>query len=468
MVGFTSYGVYVPMWRLDLSILEGGRGEKAIANFDEDSLTMGVAAGLNCLGDMDRNAIDGLFFATTTSPYKEKQISVIAAAALDLREDILTADFGNSLRAGTTALISAVNAVKAGAAKQIMVIAADTRLPMPGSEFERLFGDGAVAFIVGSENVKVAIKDSVSISDEILDVWRADGDKYVRSWEARFNMDEGCFRVLPKAVSALMKKTKLTPKDFNKAVIYAPDGRRHRDLAKAVGFADMAKVQDAMFGSLGDTGTAFVLTMLATAFDEAKKGEKLLVANYSNGADAFVLEVMDVFENTKRRSTKSYLASKRVLKDYKVYLHWRELLEMVVGRRRPPTPVPSASALWRERDQTLRLRGVKCLNCGTAQYPPQRVCAKCHSKDRFESYRFSDKKASLFTYATDYMTPTADPPLVLTVVNFEGGGRIWFNMTDKDPNDIEIGMPLELTFRLLFTSEGIHDYYWKCMPVRFK
>jgi hydroxymethylglutaryl-CoA synthase len=97
MIGIRSWGVYVPYWRLDLGCIRKGlKGERAVANFDEDSLTMGVAAGINCLQHMDRNSVDGLFFASTTFPYKEKQTSVIAATALDLNLDnLLTADFGN-------------------------------------------------------------------------------------------------------------------------------------------------------------------------------------------------------------------------------------------------------------------------------------------------------------------------------------------------------------------------------------
>lgn len=464
MVGIVSYGVYVPFWRLDLEVLDGGlSGERAIANFDEDSLTMGVAAGINCLNDIDRSTVDGLFFATTTSPYKEKQISVIAATALDLREDILTADLANSLRAGTTALKAAIDAVKAGSARRVMVIAADLRLPIPGSEFEGLLGDGAVAFIIGDENVKVSIKDSCFISDEILDIWRTDDDKFIRSWEGRFTLDEGYFRVLPMPVSTLMRRNSLTPKDFSKAIFYGSDARRHREMAGRLGF-DTAQVQDPMFGSLGDTGAAFSLMMLAASLEEVKPGDKMLLASYGNGADAFLLEGLKQFDG--RRGVKSYIGSKRVLKDYKVYLRWRELVEMVTGRRRPPTPTPSASCIWRERDQNIRLYGVKCKRCGTPQYPPQRVCVKCHTKDEFDSYRFSDKEAELFTYAVDYATPTPDPPLVLAVVNFEGGGRMWAYMTDKDADEVRIGMPLEMTFRKLFTMEGIHNYFWKCMPVR--
>ena len=466
MVGIVSYGAYIPLWRLDLGTVdEGLSGERAIANFDEDSLTMGVAAGINCLHNVDRSQIDGLFFATTTSPYKEKQISVTAATALDLREDILTADFGNSLRAGTTALRAAIDAVKAGSAKQVMVVAADMRLPMPGSDFERLFGDGAVAFIIGDENVKVGIRDSYSISDEILDMWRADGDKFVRSWEGRFALDEGYFRVLPIPVSALMERNNLTPQDFSRAIFYGPDTRRHQEMAGRLGF-DMPQVQDPMFGSVGDTGAAFSLMMLAASLENAKPGDKMLLASYGSGADAFLLEGLKEFEG--RHVVKSYIKSKRIIKDYKTYLRWRELVEMTTGRRRPPTPTPSASAIWREREQNIRLHGVKCQQCGTVQYPPQRVCTNCHAKDKFESYRLSDKKATLFTYTADYTTPTPNPPEILAVINFEGGGRMWVYMTDSDESEIEIGMPLEMTFRRLFTMEGIHNYFWKCMPVRFR
>jgi len=82
----------------------------------------------------------------TTSPYKEKQISVTAAAALDLPQSIMTADFCNSLRAGTTALQRAVEAVSYGSADRVLVIASDMRLPTPGSELETLFGNGSAAF----------------------------------------------------------------------------------------------------------------------------------------------------------------------------------------------------------------------------------------------------------------------------------------------------------------------------------
>ncbi len=165
------------------------------------------------------------------------------------------------------------------------------------------------------------------------------------------------------------------------------------------------------------------------------------------------------------------MESKRVLRDYVSYLRWRRILEITPEGRPRPSLIPSASALWREQEKNLRFHGVKCQQCGTVQYPPQRVCVKCHAKDEFDKYTLRDKKAELFTYSADSSIPIPDSPYILAVVHFEGGGRIWLNMTDKNESELSIGMPLELTFRRVGNVEGapvegIHNYFWKCMPVR--
>ena len=85
MAGITSYGAYIPRYRLGQETAGWGLPvEKPVCNFDEDSLTMAVAAGMDCIDGLDRSAVDGLFFATTTSPYIEKQGASIVAAAVDL------------------------------------------------------------------------------------------------------------------------------------------------------------------------------------------------------------------------------------------------------------------------------------------------------------------------------------------------------------------------------------------------
>lgn len=165
MVGIVSYGGYVPRYRLDRkkifkamgwmdpSTVANARGEKAVANFDEDCITMAVAAGLASLKGVDRSKVEGVYFASTTMPYKERLNAGIVTAALGLNEKIRSADFSGGLKAGTTALLSALEGATAGSLKRTVVCASDCRLGRPASSAEMIFGDAAAAFLVGSEKM---------------------------------------------------------------------------------------------------------------------------------------------------------------------------------------------------------------------------------------------------------------------------------------------------------------------------
>lgn len=467
MVGITSYGAYVPLYRLSREVIaRGARGEKATCNFDEDSITMAVAAAIDCLTGIDRETVDGLYFATTTSPYKEKSGAAIVAMAADLKGEALTADFAHTLRAGTSALRSAVDAVKAGSAKRVLVAAADSRLGLPGSVYEQNFGDGAGALLIGDSNVIATIEASYSVYNEIMDVWRADGDTFIRSWEDRFTSTYGYAAAVSEAVSGLLNKTGLKPGDFARVVFYTPDARRSADVAKELGFDVKAQLQDPFFNALGNTGTAFPLMLLAAALEEAKAGDRILMASYGNGSDAFVLQVTDQIKKIKaRRGMKGHLNSKKVMDDYRQYLIWRGILP--IEPRKETVAFISAPALWRERDANLRLHGVKCKVCGTIQYPPQRVCTKCQAKDQFEPYRLSDKKANVFTFSMDYITyPVLERPVVNVTIDFKGGGRALLYLTDREAEQVKCGLPVEMSFRKLFVRDGIHNYFWKAIPLR--
>ncbi|MCI0347248.1 MAG: 3-hydroxy-3-methylglutaryl CoA synthase, partial [Chloroflexi bacterium] len=128
MAGIAAWGAYLPTFRLDRKTMGKAwdtpamPGERAVAAGDEDSLTMGVEAALACLAGRDTSELDAVFFATTTSPYAEKQGAATIAAVLD-RPSALTSDVTGSLRAATTALRSALDAVAAGTARAALVVA---------------------------------------------------------------------------------------------------------------------------------------------------------------------------------------------------------------------------------------------------------------------------------------------------------------------------------------------------------
>ncbi|MFH1486378.1 MAG: OB-fold domain-containing protein, partial [Chloroflexota bacterium] len=378
-------------------------------------------------------------------------------------------DCADTLRAGTTALKLALNTVKSGSARRVLVTASDCRLGMQRSEYEQTLGDGAAALEVGDADVIATVIDSYSVVNEMVDVWREEGNRFVRSWEDRFIVDEGYQRVMTEAISSLLKKCNLAAQDITKAVLYAADARKHQGLIRSLKLDPKAQVQDGLFASVGCTGAAHALLMLAAALEESKAGDKILLASYGDGADVFLLEVTENIERmkkAKRRGFGGHLGSKTMVKDYSAYAIWRGIISVEAAARRPEAAVPSASANWRERDQNLRYHGAKCNVCGTVQYPPQRLCTRCHTKDNFQAVRLSDKRGTVYTYSMDYLTATPDVPLVLTVVNFEGGGRTLCTMTDRDPAEVKVGMPVEMSFRRLHTVAGIHNYYWRTMPVR--
>jgi hydroxymethylglutaryl-CoA synthase len=471
MAGIVSYGAYIPIYRLSREAIGAmwmkslGRGEKAVANADEDSLTMAVEAVLDCLNGMDREQVDALYFATASPPYVEKQSASIVRAAADLREDILSMDIGHSLRAAGSAMKAAMDAVQAGSAKQVMVAAAECRIPAPNSDFEASLGDGAAAFLIGDSDVAVVIEASHHVSSEFVDVWRKPEDTYMQTWEDRFIREEGYLKILPQALSALLKKNGVSPKEITKAAFYAPDARTHGMIARAVGLDAKTQVQSPMFESVGNTGTALAPMTLVAALEEAKPGDRILYATYGDGVDAFLLRVTEQIEKVRdRRGIKRHLESKLMLPCYGKYVEIRELMEWEQGRR--PARRSSLPVIWREREHLFPLYGQKCQACGNIQYPRQRVCIYCQAKDNFELIRLSDKQGKVFTFSMDQRAMEVVLPKVFTVVDLDGGGRFYSVMTDRDTSKVEVGMKVEMTFRKQLEGSGLHNYFWRVRPVR--
>jgi hydroxymethylglutaryl-CoA synthase len=478
MVGITSYGAYVPIYRMSHEEIgrawgkKGGRGERPVAGWDEDAITLGVEAARDCLKGAGGKGIDGLYFATVTPPYSEKQSASIIAAATNLREDINTIDFAHSRRSGTNALRAAMDAVSGGSAKKTLVVTADCPLPAPDSQEEFIFGDAGAAFLIGDSEVIASVDGSYSMTSEFLDFWRLPTDRHSQSWEDRFVKDEGYLRIFPKVIVGLMKKYNMSAKDFTKVIFDAPDPRSHQRMARKLGFDPKTQVQDPMFNSLGNTGSSFASMLLVAALEESKPGDRILFASYGDGGDAFILTVTDQIEKRPEniRGITGYLDSKIYLESYGKYLRFRDLMEWEVDRRPPPrTSLPT---YFRESKQLIRLLGQKCNKCGHEQFPRQRRCMWCQAKmeteGEYEDIEFAGKKGLLFSYSMDERAPVMDLPNVGCVVDLEGGARYYGLMTDRDINKIKIGMEMEFTFRRINDAQGVHNYFWKVRPVRGK
>ena len=332
------------------------------------------------------------------------------------------------------------------------------------------FGDGAAALLVSASDTIAEVKHFDSTYYEIQDTWRSDKDTFVRSAEDRFAMDEGYSRVMRESVVRRSEEVRA------RAGRHRPRGAQRPQrppvasaLAQKLGFDEKTQVQDVLHAAVGDTGCAMSLMSLVAALERAESGEKILLASYGNGCDVVILETTEQIESLKdRRGIQKHLASK----SHAPQLHQVPALARTGARcsRRP-------ARRWSCARPRRRPSGAKCpgrcvsparsaRDCGTPQYPPQRVCVNCHTKDEMEPYSFVDVPAKVFSFSHDYVMESIDSPVTVTFVDFEGGGRIMCDMTDRDPAAIEVGMPLEMTFRRLYYVGGIHNYWWKCQPVR--
>jgi hydroxymethylglutaryl-CoA synthase len=471
MAGIIAAEAYIPIYRLnrdEIGRMWGGRsagGSKTVAGYDEDTVTMAVAAALGCL-KRGGDGADGLFLATTTAPYREKLSAAIVASAADLPGECHAADFTDSLRAGTAALKAAIDAVTAGSAKKVMVVAADSRLGATKGALEQTLGDGAAALMIGSEKVIAEIEGSYSIFNDFTDIWRTDEDKFPRSAESRFIDEVGYLPTMQSAISGLMKKYKLALSDFSSVVYYASDVRQHAALARRL-MLDKAQVQDPLYNDIGNTGTAAAFLMLAAALEKARPGDRILFVGYGDGADAFILRVTDEIKKFQKKPIISHQLAGKTAISYGQYLTWRNLVPVEISTL-PERPALSLQSRWRERRAISALYGAKCKKCGTPQFSQlgqtPRVCVNCQAKDEFEPYKFSDKKAKLFSYTIDQLQPTLNPPAVNGVIDFEGGGRLICELTDCDIDKAKVGITVEMTFRKMFFSRGIHNYFWKAKP----
>ena len=471
MVGISSYGAYIPYLRMPLGAISGGgKGgdgpspEKAVASWDEDALTMAVAAATACLKGIERSAIDGVLFASTSYAFKEKQGAAIIAKALDLRRDVLTADLGDSLRAGTNALRAAADAIQAGSAKRILVAIGDVRIAAPRSALEVNLGDAGAAFLLAADGVAAGLGASHNVSDEIIDVWRTEGDRFVHAWEDRFIVDHGYRQNMREVVKGLLGKTKLTAKDITRAVFYGPDARSHAALGRELGFNPTEQVQDPLFGRVGNAGAALTPLLLIAALEQARAGDRILVAGYGDGADAFIFEVgAEIDKLRDRRGVKWHLERRGELASYDKYMRMRSFIAAEHDRRGGAGI--SATIHFRERDQDISLLGLRCRKCGTTQYPAQRVCFTCYAKDDFEKVRLSDKIGRLLSFTFDNFAGSPDPPLVATMTEIEGA-HLYIQMTDANPKEVKLDLPVELVFRKIHEAGGTPNYFWKVTPAR--
>jgi len=468
MVGIVSYGAYIPYYRLKKDTIaqaygkRAGRGAKAVAYCDEDSITMAVAAAMDAVAGCGAEKLNALYFASTTSPYREKLAATEVLAALDVDQNVRTNDFAHSLRAGAGAMLSAADAVQQSGGLALVTMS-DCRLGAADGKNESDLGDAAAAFVLGSEDVLAALDGSVSVSREAVDTWRAAEDTYVRNWDVRYANTQLYTPLVTKAVKELLAKLGLQSADFAKIVLFGHEEKVRAGLAARLGFTP-EQVAPSFFGEIGNTGTAAIGVMLSAALDTAKSGDRILVVGYGEGCDAMAFTVTDKVERYRPlRTVEKLMAHKNEDLPYGKYLKWKEMIDCEPQKR----PARERSALpdyYRNYKKNHALYGCRCTECGTAVFPPQRVCVHCHAIDKMEAYSFLDKKGRVRTFTMDGLSLSLDSPNILVVLEFEGGGKMMTYLVDCRKDDVQVGMLVRPSYRKMFAANGVQTYFWKVVP----
>lgn len=470
MAGIVAYGAYVPFNRLKRAEIgktlgvPAGKGERAVASYDEDAVTMAVEAARSCLRGASKTEIRTLYFATTSPPYVEKLNASTIHAATDLPAVVRALDLACSVRAGMGALLAAHDSAGTGSAASLATMA-DVRVGAPEGQAEQSGGDAAAAFVFGRGRVIAEVEATYSETLEYLTTWRTPDQRFAKSWEDRFALTQAYVPLLSKAAKAIAGQAGITPADLAWVVLDAPNPRAAGAVAGALKL-DPAKLVGDMSAAVGWSGAAHAGLMLAAALDQAKPGDRILVVSVSDGVDAMLLRATDAIAGYSRTNTvESLIAAKRDDLTYARYLKWRGLLETEPPRR-PDPQRPAAPPSLRSEDWKFGFKGSRCTACGTYQLPPQIVCVHCRAAGQMENAPFADRTAKIRTFTVDRLAFSLQPPMVVAIVDFEGGGRFQSELTDCEPEKVAIGQEVEMTFRRLFTADGIHNYFWKARPRR--
>ncbi len=467
-IALTALGVCVPRYRLSgekLAQTWGGparRGERSVANYDEDALTMAATAAATAL-EGEPGGVEAVFFASCTAPYHEKLHASVLATVLRFERGVRVADFGASSRAAATALRAAVDAICGGSQQRVLVVLSDCHAAAPGGEAEGTAGDGAVALILGRPSSAAPLAwllGAHGVTEDFPDQWRRESVPYPESADLRFVQTLGYERLGAETIRALLAGSSVPLDAVAHFAIAAPDERSCRGIERAAGIPSERCAGHRVLASVGDTGVAASGLALAAALEVAQAGALIVSVCFGGGAEALLWRA-DTGAASLRgvRPLSRELHWKRAIEHYGRYLQGRALLGA-----RAAAPFSSPALLWRDQRDNLGLIARRCRRCGAVEFPCNRVCGRCRAKDEVEDFPLA-RRGRVFTFTHDYLVPTPNPPTTMAIADLDGGGRFYGQVTDCPAAAVHIGMPMELVLRRLHEGGGMYNYFWKLRPL---
>ena len=422
-----------------------------MAGFDEDAITLGVAAAHGLQQVADDAAV---YFATATPPFADKTNATVVRAALGWGEWRLAVDLAG-LRSGFGALSLA-------ASTGGIAIMGDVRVGRAGSTDEAEGGAGGAAFVFGHESPHsvAEVLASTSSSAELMDVWRVPGADHAQTSEDRF-VQHVLSREVEAVVTEVVKRGGVSETP-TVTLVAAPQRRFAVAQAKAIGFSGETNVLARHRASIGYCGAADVGVQLSQALDVSRAGDTILLVNAVGSVDAMLLRVLRDGRHADVGTTE--LEARRPV-SYADFLIWSGRLEREPARR-PEKPAVAGPPAARNASWKYSLTGGRCKNCGKVYLPAHRVCGGCGSIDSHEPHPVSRRRGRVAAFSTDAVSDSPAAPAIAAMVDFDGGGRLLMEIADAGPDEIALDDVVEPVFRRVYEVRGVPNYFWKARRVQ--
>jgi 3-hydroxy-3-methylglutaryl CoA synthase len=476
-VGIKAFGAYLPRMRLKRAAaaaahgwafpaLKGlAKGTRAFADWDEDSVTMGLEAARDALADRDRSAIDALFLASTTLPFVDRSNAGVVSLALDLPQSLRTLDVTGSLRAGTSALLTALSA---GKPRGTLVVASDARKTKPASVQELRYGDAAAAVLVGSEDVVAVFRGAATLNADFVDHYRAEGQKHDYVWEERWIRDEGYMKLVPATVRRLFADTGVTAAAIDRLIVPVALPGVAEGVARTLGVRAEALAPQ-LVDDCGDAGAAYPLLLLVRELERALPGQKVVLVGFGNGCDALLFEATGRIGTVKpRRGVERAVKRGVEVADYLKFLSVKDEIDLDWGMRTEFTNKIALTTEYRHSREMLAFIGGRCTQTGTVQFPKSRVSvnSEVHAVDTQVDAPLADAPAHVVSFTADWLSYYPNPPFYFGLVQFENGARVSMEFTDVERSLLKIGAPVSMVFRVkeLDRRRTYRHYFWKAVP----
>ena len=397
--------------------------------------------------------IDGINLASTSLPFADRSNAGVLREALALPDTTALTDSGGSLRAGSSALLGALSEDSG----RTLVVASDCVDSKPASGEEATLGHGAAAVLVGHGEPLATLAGSAGLHQDFVDHYRAAGDRFSYTLEARWTRDAG-YREQTRTTFA--KALAAAGVDAVDRVYIAAGGGLARAIAKVLGAADAGAEARA---EIGYCAAADPLLAVTQALEESDAGETFALVSIGQGVDVQVYAV-------HRRSPGSTVADRagRTVDEtnYCRYLSLRRLLEIEEGIRAERDNRTAQAAFWRKHESITGFIGGQCSRCGTLQFPQSIVCVECGAEHSQSPRRLADMQGTVRSFTEDWLAFTPKPPLVFGNVGFSDGANVMMEFTDVDAGQLAVGMPVTMRFRIKDFDDrrNFRRYFWKPTP----